>query len=196
MSRLILASASRVRAALLRQAGLDFDIIPAHADEAATRQAMQGADPMDIAQALAEIKARVIALAVPGALVIGADQMLICEGQLFDKPADLDEARNHLRRLGGRSHHLCTAAVVVQDGEVLWRHTERPELTMRPLGDAYIEAYLAAVGEDALLSVGAYQLEGRGSQLFERVQGDFFSILGLPLLPLLGFLRHRKFIEA
>jgi septum formation protein len=196
MSRLILASASRVRAALLRQAGLDFDVLPAHADEASTKRAMNGADPMDIAQALAEIKARAIAAAHPGALVIGADQMLVCEGMLFDKPADLDEARGHLRRLGGRTHHLCTAAVVVCDGEVLWRHSETPELAMRPLGEPFIDAYLAAVGDDALLSVGAYQLEGCGAQLFERVEGDFFSILGLPLLPLLGFLRHSKIIEA
>lgn len=196
MTRLILASASRVRAALLRQAGLDFHILPADADEAATKRAMEGADPMDIAEALAEIKARAIASSHPGALVIGADQMLICDGELFDKPVDLAEARGHLRRLGGKTHHLCTAAAIVQDGEVLWRHTERPELTMRPLGDDFIDAYLAAVGDDALLSVGAYQLEGRGAQLFERVEGDFFSILGLPLLPLLGFLRHRKFIEA
>lgn len=196
MTRLILASASRVRAALLRQAGLDFQILPAHADEAATKRAMDGADPMVIAEALAAIKAGAIASSHPGALVIGADQMLICGGELYDKPVDLAEARSHLRRLGGRTHHLCTAAVIVRDGEVLWRHTERPELTMRPLGDGFIDSYLAAVGEDALLSVGAYQLEGRGAQLFERVEGDFFSILGLPLLPLLGFLRHRQFIEA
>jgi septum formation protein len=196
MTRLILASASRMRSALLRQAGLDFQIIPADADEAATKRAMEGADPMDIAEALAEIKARAIASGHPGALVIGADQMLVCGGESYDKPVDLAEARSHLRRLGGRTHHLCTAAVIVRDDEVLWRRTERPELTMRPLGDDFIDSYLAAVGEDALLSVGAYQLEGRGAQLFERVEGDFFSILGLPLLPLLGFLRHRKFIEA
>ena len=196
MTRLILASASRVRATMLRAAGLDFDIIPAHADEAATKQAMNGADPLDIAQRLAEIKAQAISATRPDAAVIGADQMLVCGADLFDKPRDLEEAVSHLRRLRGRTHHLCTAAVLVQDGTVLWRHTERPVLTMCDFSDRFIDTYLAAIGDDALLSVGAYQLEGRGAHLFERVDGDFFSILGLPLLPLLAFLRHRDIIEA
>ncbi len=196
MTRLILASASRVRATMLRQAGLAFEIVPAHADEAATKRAMAGADPLEIAGALAEIKARAIAAHHPDAAVIGADQMLVCGADLFDKPADMDEARSHLRRLRGRTHHLCTAAVVMRGGEVLWRHTEKPELVMRGFTDAFIGRYLAAIGDDALLSVGAYQLEGRGAQLFERVEGDFFSILGLPLLPLLGFLRRLQLIES
>jgi septum formation protein len=196
MNGLVLASASRVRAALLRQAGLTFDIVPAHADEAATKRAMAGAEPMAIARALAEIKALAVSALRPEALVIGADQVLVCAGMLFDKPADLDEARGHLRRLRGRVHHLCTATAVAQGGEVLWRYDERPELAMRDFSDAFIERYLAEVGGDALLSVGAYQLEGRGAQLFERVAGDFFSILGLPLLPLLSFLRQRNLIEA
>lgn len=196
MRRLVLASGSRVRATLLRQAGLDFEIVPADVDESVTKREMAGVDPMAIAEALAVIKARAVSPIHPGALVIGADQMLVCDGSLFDKPTTLDEAGGHLRRLRGRTHHLCTAAVVVRDGEVLWRHGERPELVMRPFSDRFIEHYLAAVGADALLSVGAYQLEGRGAQLFERVAGDFFSILGLPLLPLLAFLRHQKLIEA
>lgn len=196
MSGLVLASGSRVRATLLRQAGLAFEVRPADVEEAVTKREMAGADPMRIAEALAVIKARAVSPSCPGALVIGADQMLVCGDGLFDKPADLDEARGHLRRLRGKTHHLCTVAVVVRDGEVLWRHSERPELVMRPFSDAFIDLYLAAIGEDALLSVGAYQLEGRGSQLFERVSGDFFSILGLPLLPLLAFLRHRNLIEA
>jgi len=196
MSPLVLASGSRVRATLLREAGLAFEVQPANVDESITKREMAGADPMAIAEALAAIKARAVSPSRQGVLVIGADQMLVCDGGLFDKPADLDEARGHLRRLRGRTHHLCTAAVAVRDGEVLWRHTERPELVMRPFSDGFIEDYLAAVGTDALLSVGAYQLEGRGAQLFERVTGDFFSILGLPLLPLLAFLRHQKLIEA
>ncbi|MGE0665287.1 MAG: Maf family nucleotide pyrophosphatase [Sphingomonadales bacterium] len=196
MSDLVLASASRVRATLLRQAGLSFRIVPADVDESLTKREMAGADPMEIAEALAAIKARAVSPSQPGALVIGADQMLVFDGGLLDKPADLDEARGHLRRLRGRAHHLCTAAVIVLDGEVLWRHSERPELAMRDFSDGFIETYLAAIGEDAMLSVGAYQLEGRGAQLFERVSGDFFSILGLPLLPLLAFLRHRNLIEA
>ncbi len=196
MSRLVLASGSRVRATLLRQAGLEFETLPADVDESIAKREMAGADPMAIAEALAAIKARAVSPSRPGALVIGADQVLVCEGDLFDKPQTIDEARGHLRRLRGWTHHLCTATVVVRDGEVLWRHSERPELVMRPFSDRFIEDYLAAVGADALLSVGAYQLEGRGAQLFERVAGDFFSILGLPLLPLLAFLRHQKLIEA
>lgn len=196
MTRLVLASASRVRAAMLGAAGLDFDIVPADADEAATKQAMRGADPLDIARCLAEIKAQAISTRHPDAVVIGADQMLVCGEELFDKPRDRDEARCHLRRLRARTHHLCTAAVIIQDGVGLWRHTERPVLTMRDFSDRFIDTYLDAIGDDALLSVGAYQLEGRGAHLFERVDGDFFSILGLPLLPLLAFLRHRDIIEA
>ncbi|MEN3975348.1 Maf family nucleotide pyrophosphatase [Emcibacter sp. SYSU 3D8] len=196
MNRLVLASGSRVRAALLRQAGLEFDTCAADVDEFVTKRQMAGADPMAVAEALAAIKAVAVSPAYPGAVVIGADQMLVCGDALFDKPANLDEARSHLRRLRGRTHHLCTATALVRDGEVLWRHSERPELVMRPFSDCFIETYLSAVGDDALLSVGAYQLEGRGAQLFERVSGDFFSILGLPLLPLLAFLRHRQLIEA
>ena len=196
MNGLVLASASRVRATLLRQAGLHFQIVPADVDESFTKREMAGADPMEIAEALAGIKAQAVSLSMPGALVIGADQMLVFEGGLLDKPVDMEGARDHLRRLRGQVHHLCTAAVVVQDGDVLWRHSERPELVMRDFTDGFIDSYLAAVGGDALLSVGAYQLEGRGAQLFERVSGDFFSILGLPLLPLLAFLRHRNLIEA
>lgn len=196
MTRLILASGSRVRATLLRQAGLEFEILPADVDESVTKRAMTGAEPMRIAEALASLKALEVSWRRPGPLVIGADQILVCDGVLFDKPTTMNEACGHLRRLRGRTHHLCTAAVVVRGGEVLWRHSERPELVMRPFSDGFIEDYLTAVGEDALLSVGAYQLEGRGAQLFERVSGDFFSILGLPLLPLLAFLRHRELIEA
>jgi septum formation protein len=193
---LILASASRVRAAVLRQAGLSFDIVPAHVDEAATKQAMAGQDPSEIAAVLAEQKAATVAALHPEALVIGADQVLVCDGVLFDKPVDMAEARSHLLRLRGRTHHLCSASVVMGEGRVLWRHMERPELTMRALSESFIDGYLQAIGPDALLSVGAYQLEGRGAQLFDRVGGDFFSILGLPLLPLLGFLRRRNIIEA
>ncbi|MBI1180712.1 MAG: septum formation protein Maf [Alphaproteobacteria bacterium] len=196
MTALILASASRVRAGLLEQAGVPFRARPADVDEAATKSAMAGSDPMTIAAALAELKARTVAHAHPDALVLGADQVLVCEGVAFDKPRDMDEARSHLRRLRGRTHHLCTAAAAVGEGTVLWRHQEQPALAMRSFDDRFIDAYLAGVGEDALLSVGAYQLEGRGAQLFERVDGDFFSILGLPLLPLLAFLRRRNVIEA
>ena len=130
----------------------------------------------------------------PGILVIGADQMLDCNGVWFDKPGDLDHAAAHLAALRGKEHSLLSAVCVVRDGVRLWHYNDIARLTMRSLTDAFIADYLADVGEDALSSVGAYQLEGRGIQLFARIDGDFFSILGLPLLPLLDFLRNNGVI--
>lgn len=190
---LVLASASPSRAHMLQQAGVDLAIMPSDIDEDAIKQSMAGAgrNTEDIATALAVEKARVISLLHPDALVIGADQILVCEGRLFDKPVDLAEAASHLRALSGVEHHLVTAACVLLDGDVQWQHLSLPRLTMRPLNEDEIIDYLAHIGDQALTSVGAYQLEGRGAQLFEAVDGDFFAILGLPLLPLLAFLRDR-----
>ena len=129
-------------------------------------------------------------------LVIGADQMLECEGVWFDKPESLAEAADHLAKLGGRSHTLISCACVVRDGARLWHHIDRARLTMRPLSQAFIASYIEQVGEAALTSVGAYQLEGHGAQLFSKIEGDYFTILGLPLLPLLDFLRHHGVIET
>jgi len=176
---------------MLRDAGVRADILPSHVDEGAIKQSMQKANqPVeDIAMALAIAKARVISEGIPGAMVIGADQILVCDGQLFDKPNNMQAAAGHLAVLSGKEHQLVTAACVLCDGVVQWQHLSAPRLTMRPVDDGYIASYLADVGEIALTSVGAYQLEGLGAQLFDRVDGDFFAILGLPLLPLLAFLR-------
>ncbi|WP_395647232.1 Maf family protein [Terricaulis sp.] len=194
---LILASSSAARKHMLGAAGLSFEIDPPRVDEEAAKASLRaaGMTPRNQADALAELKALSVSRARPG-FVIGADQMLALEGQTFDKPRDRDEARLHLQRLRGRAHELLTAAVVAKDGEVIWRHMETPRLRMRAFSEAFIDDYLDRVGEAALYSVGAYQLEGLGAQLFERVDGDYFAVLGLPLLPLLAFLREHGMARA
>jgi septum formation protein len=188
----VLASASRSRIAMLATAGVAVNAHPAGVDEAEVKRALvaEEATPMLVAETLAELKAQQVSTRHPGALVIGADQVLACNEVLFDKPPNRDHARGHLQALRGRSHTLYAGVCVVRDGRYLWHANDSAELTMRDLSDAFIETYLDAIGDDALQSVGAYQLEGRGAQLFTRVSGDFFTILGLPLLPLLGFLRN------
>jgi septum formation protein len=191
--RLILASASTARAGLLRAAGVDFTIEPAAIDEGRVKSdaRRRGASAMDCAIALATEKARIVSRRHPEALVIGADQILAVGEEWFDKPADLAEARAQLRALRGRTHWLQTAVVVIQGEDPLWRGTSAPEMQMRRFSDAFIAAYAAAEGEALLGSVGAYRLEGRGVQLFSRITGDHFAVLGLPLVELLGFLRER-----
>ena len=161
-------------------------------DEAAIKESAQaeGIPPEDAAMLLAEAKARRVARRHPEALVIGADQMLVCEGRWFDKPVGMDGAREHLRALRGRPHELVSAMVCWRGGARIWQHVARPRLTMRDFSDEFLEAYLAAEGEAVLTSVGAYRLEGPGVQLFSRIEGEHSAILGLPLLPLLGFLRQ------
>ena len=195
-SRLVLASGSVSRRRLLEAAGVPFEAATAAVDEDEVKLAMkaEGADAFAVAEALAELKAQRVSPRFPGALVLGADQMLVCEGAWFDKPADLAGAAEHLRRLSGRPHHLLTALCLLCDGTRIWHHRDRAELTMRPLSEAAIQGYLAEVGEAALSSVGGYQLEGRGIQLFQSISGDFFGILGLPLLPLLDMLRNHGVI--
>jgi len=189
--RLILASASASRARLLAAAGLAFEAAPVSLDEEAVKDSFrrEGRSAADCAVALAETKARRASTRHPGDLVIGADQMLVCGGQWFDKPKDLPTARAQLQALRGKRHELPTAAAVLRDGAVLWHAVETPALTMRDFSDAFLEDYLAALGEKALASVGAYQLEGLGAQLMARVEGDHFAVQGMPLLPLLDFLR-------
>ena len=189
--RLILASASASRAAVLRQAGLVLEQIPAGVDEEEVKHSLraEGADAGHVAATLADLKAQQVSRRYPDAFVIGADQMLECNGVWFDKPPDLDHARAHLVSLRGRTHELITAAVVVRGGARIWQHVDRAQLTMRPFSDDFIDGYLRAAGAEVCGTVGAYRLEGHGAQLFSRVQGDFFTILGLPLLPLLDFLR-------
>ncbi|XEY19255.1 nucleoside triphosphate pyrophosphatase [Azospirillum sp. HJ39] len=188
---LVLASGSRTRAAMLEQAGLNAVLDKPLVDEEEVKEAgrVEGVSADIVAEALAELKAQRIARRHPGALVIGADQMLECEGRWFDKPAGRDAARDQLLALRGRTHRLVSCAVVVRDGERMWHKTDSARLTMRNFSEAFLDDYLDRAGEGVLHSVGAYQLEGLGAQLFHRVEGDFFTILGLPLLPLLGFLR-------
>ena len=195
-SRLVLASGSASRRRLLEAAGVPFEAATAAVDEDEVKLAMkaEGADAFAVAEALAELKAQRVSPRFPGALVLGADQMLVCEGAWFDKPTDLAGAAEHLRRLAGRPHHLLTALCLLHDGTRIWHHRDRAELTMRPLSEAAIQGYLAEVGAAALGSVGGYQLEGRGIQLFQSISGDFFGILGLPLLPLLDMLRNHRVI--
>jgi septum formation protein len=190
---LILASSSVARHRLFAAAGLEFVVEPARIDEASikTRFTVNGRSASDCALALAEAKARQVAADHPGALVIGADQILVCGGEWFDKPASLAEARSQLQTLRGRVHKLVTAACVVQEQACIWQGERWAKLTMREFSDTFLDAYLAAEGTAVLGSVGAYRLEGRGIQLFAQVEGDYFAILGLPLIELLGFLRER-----
>lgn len=191
MTRLVLASASRPRAAILAAAGVDAVIDPAAVDEGAVKRAMQadGGDAADTAEALAALKAQQVSLRRPGDLVIGADQMLVCGERWFDKPADIAEARANLLALRGNTHELVAAVCVVRDASVLWHHIDRAYLAMRPFTDHFLDDYLRHGANDLCSTVGAYRLEGRGAQLFSRITGDYFTIMGLPLLPLLDFLR-------
>ncbi|MFZ4809539.1 MAG: Maf family protein [Hyphomicrobiaceae bacterium] len=193
---LILASASAARRSLLTAAGVDCTVEPSTVDEAAIKARLIAETPGTIATQLAEAKASAVSQRHPQALVIGADQVLDLDGEVFDKPADLSAARTQLHRLRDRAHVLHSAVALARDGAIVWRHVERARLTMRPFSDAFLDMYLAAAGDDVCASVGAYQLEGLGLQLFATIEGDYTTILGLPMLPVLGELRRRGHLPA
>ena len=188
----ILASSSETRARLLRQAGVEFEVRAVGVDEAAIAQAMhaEGANAEDVALALAKLKAVRASANAGHAFVIGADQMLDCQGVWYSRAKDMNEARRHLRALRAQTHQLISAVVVAREGVEVWRHHSSAWLTMRDFSDGYLEQYLASVGTGVLAGVGCYQIEGQGIQLFSKIEGDFFTILGLPLTELLAFLRE------
>ena len=194
-AHVILASGSQVRHALLKSAGLAFTVIPAAIDEAAIKDALTAEnteiDPADVAEVLARAKGEAVSSANPDSIVIAADQTLSLNDQMFSKPADLEEAKDALLRLRGQQHLLHSAVAIAENGEVNWSHLETSRLTMRKFSFAYLSEYLVRTGDEVCQSVGAYQIEGLGLQLFEEIDGDYFSILGLPMLPLLAELRRR-----
>ena len=193
---LVLASKSDVRGKMLAAAGLRFEIRPAQIDERATEAEAGTTEAAPVARHLARAKADAVGKTVPGRLVLGADQTLARGAARFSKPANRAEAVEQLRSLRGRTHELHSALALVQDGKVLFDCVDSARLTMRNVSDRFIEDYLDMAGDTALASVGAYQLEGIGIHLFERVEGDYFTILGLPLLPLLAYLRQNKMIDG
>ena len=196
MVNIILASGSASRRSLLAGAGVQAQSIKPNVDEDAAKRGMrsEGLSVSNQAMRLAEMKAVKVSSQVEG-LVIGGEQMLNLEGEAFDKPINLDGAAKHLKKLSGKTHTLETAIVIAENGEPIWRHMARPHLTVRTLSDGFIRSYIQSCGPPLLTTVGAYQLEGLGAQLFSKIEGDYFSVLGLPLLPLLDYLRIRNVLE-
>ena len=187
---IVLASESQARAGLLLAAGIAFEPRPARIDEAAIKAAgrAEGASADEVALVLASMKAARIR--APGRVVVGADQLLVCDGDWFDKPETIEAARRQLLLLRGKTHTLVTALVCMKDGVEIWQHVAHPRLRMRGFTDGFLDFYLATEGDALLACVGAYRLEGPGIQLFDSVEGEHAAVLGLPLLPLLGFLRQ------
>lgn len=193
---LILASGSAIRAQLLARAGLSFSILRPNVDEAELKSRFRGASPAQLAADLAEAKAAAVSVSHPEALVIGADQVLNFADTAHDKPVSLEDARAQLLRFRGTAHALETSVCCCRAGKRVWSHAMHADLTMREFSDGFLESYLESLGEDVLTSVGGYKLEERGIQLFSRIDGDYFGILGLPLMPLLAFLRDEGFIAS
>ncbi len=196
--RLILASQSRFRAGLLAAAGVAVETMAAHVDEAEVKQAAraEGASAEETALLLASLKAERIARRHPDALVIGGDQMLVCEGAWFDKPPDMEAARAQLLALRGKAHTLVTAILCQRGEQRVWQHIAKPRLVMRDFSEAFLDRYLALEGDVLTTTVGAYRVEGPGLQLFDRIEGEHSEIVGLPMLALLGFLRQHGVLEA
>jgi len=196
--KLILASASESRARILQAAAVPFEAVPAAIDETAikTEFLSRGDEPGSVAAQLAEAKALQISRAHAGTLVLGADQVLLFEGELVSKCENMAAARQLLARLRGKKHSLISALALAEEGRIVWSHVDTATLRMRTFGDGFLESYLSREGERLLAGVGCYRLEGMGAQLFETVEGDYFSILGLPLLPLLAELRRKGVIAS
>ncbi len=196
MTEVVLASTSASRRALLQGAGVRFSARSPGVDETAAKAALlgEGLGPRDVADALAELKA--VRIRAPGALVIGADQTLDLDGELIDKAESLEDARERLRRLRGRQHKLHSGVVVARDRQPIWREVSTATLWMRPFSDTFLEDYLAREGDALLGSVGCYRLEDIGVQLFSRIEGDYFTILGLPILGLLDLLRRHDVLTT
>jgi septum formation protein len=196
MTPIVLASTSPIRLQLLRAAGLSVEAVAARVDEASVRDALlaEGAKPRDIADTLAELKARKVADRHPGAVVLGCDQVLDIDGDLLSKPETVDDARDQLRRLRGRSHRLFSAVVAYENTEPVWRHVGEARLTMHQISDGYLEEYLTRNWQSVRHSVGCYKIEEEGVRLFSAIMGDHFTILGLPLLPLLAWAGTRGMI--
>lgn len=194
---LILASQSASRTAMLSAAGVPFVAEPAHADEAALKAAMAGAPPRDVADALAELKALKVSARHPGALVLGSDSLAVLDdGTILDKPASRADAADHLTRMSGKRHDLVSAAVIAEDGRPVWRVVDKAKMFVRPLSPAFIETYLDAEWPAISGCVGCYRIEGPGAQLFSRIDGSQFTVLGMPLLPVLSYLRERGVLAA
>lgn len=192
----VLASGSIHRRRLLENAGVVVEAVPAAISERHVEAALGDTTPDDVALVLAEAKALDVSERRPGAIVIGCDQTLSLGGDILHKPADMEEARRRLLTLSGRTHELNSAVVLVRDGETLWRHVAIARMTMRTLDPGFVGRHLSAAGPGVLDSVGAYQIEGPGIQLFESIDGDYFTIVGLPLLPLLAELRRQEAIDG
>lgn len=193
MSGIILASGSKTRQATLKQAGVEFHVEVSHVDEDQVKASAQEheATAQSLAETLAELKAQRVSIRYPEAIVLGCDQTLDCQGKLFDKPKDMANAHGHLMAFSGKTHSLWSSVVAIRGGERLWHFNDEAQLTMRPLNQDFIAWYLNQTGESVLSSVGAYQLEGLGAQLFSKIDGNYFTILGLPLLAVLDFLRNQ-----
>ena len=193
---IILASASKTRAALLENAGIKVTCIAANVDEDEVKESLklEGASAVMVAETLAELKAQSISRKHPGKMIIGADQTLDCEGRWFDKPVSMDEVRENLRFFRGKTHRLNAGICVVKDGQRLWHLNDPAEMKVRQFSEEWLEWYIKTAGPEICESVGGYRLEGPGAQLFDAVRGDYFTVLGLPLLPLMQFLRGHKVI--
>ena len=193
---LLLASASAARRAMLKAAGIPIEVKPADVDERSLQRNCASGAGQDIALLLAKAKAQAVSVIVPSRIVVGADQTLSCDDSLFNKPASREAAFDQLMTLRGRTHELHSAVAVARGGAVLFAHCATARLTMRPFSEVFLRSYLDALGAAAMQSVGVYQIEGLGAHLFERIDGDHFTILGLPLLPLLAFLRDHGLLQS